>query len=295
MEDKFKQPDLFLVMDEEEMDNALSYAEELIGKNEKNVEMYLNFSIDSNLGQYKLSVNNIDVKEYILDENNNYKFEFPMIPYYCLIFFENGGKRDCIALAIPVSVWPEAYDIDYIKSFFKKHDFKINDYINKLFLGEAISTSIKPESEQAKIKQIDSPWTIRDKDTLSGALLPGGEDSAINNIDDVNTILLIRNTNITLDFNATTVISTRLDTIKIKYSTFNFSNSLIIHTKDGKKIPIYIGDDVSYEDIINILEENGLSMFMLSKDLDDFSENMNELIVEIMPFSRFKENKSKKL
>ncbi len=35
MEDKFKQPDLFLVMSEEEMDDALSYAENLIGKTKK--------------------------------------------------------------------------------------------------------------------------------------------------------------------------------------------------------------------------------------------------------------------
>lgn len=294
MENKFKQPDLFLVMSDEEMNDALSYAEELIGENEKNVEMYMNLSIDNNTGQYKLSMNNVDVREYILDENNDYRFEFPMIPYYCLIFFESDGKRDCIALAIPISVWPEAHDIEYIKSFFKKHNFKISDYIPKFFLNEALSTTIKPEAEQAKIKQIESPWTIRDKDTLEGALLPGGESSTINNINEIDSILLIRNANITLDFNATAVISTRFDTTKINYSTFNFTNSLILYTKDGKKIPIYIGDDVSYEEIINILKENGLSKFIISKDSDDFLENMDELIIELMPFARFKENAEKK-
>lgn len=296
MKEKFKQPDLFLVMSEKEMDDALSYAEELIGENEKSVEMYLNFSMDDNIGQYKLSIkNNIDVREYILDENNNYRFEFPMIPYYCLIFFESDGKRDCIALAIPISVWPEAYDIEYIKLFFKKHNFKINDYIHKLFLNEEFSTIVKPEYEQAKIKQIDSPWTIRDKATLEGALLPGGESSAIGDADEINSMLLIRNINITLDFNATAIISTRFDTAKIEYSTFHFPNSLIIYTKNGKKIPIYIGDDVGYEEIISILKENGFSKFIINKDLNDFLENMGELIIEVMPFARFKENKQKRI
>ncbi len=256
--------------------------------------MYLNFSIDNNIGQYKLSINNVDVRDYILDENNNYKFEFPMMPYYCLIFFESDGKKDCIALAMPVSVWPEAYDIDYIKSFFVKHGFKIDDYINKLFLEEELSTTIKPESEQAKKKQIDSPWTIRDKDTLSGALLPGGESSAISDMDEVDNILLIKNTNLSLDFNATTVISSRFDTSKINYSTFNFPNSLVIYTKDSKKTPIYIGADVNYEDIIGILKENGLSKFTSSKDLNDYLENMDELITEVLPLARFKVNTSKK-
>lgn len=294
MKDKFKQPDLFLVMSDEEMNDALSYAEELIGENEKNVEMYLNFSINSNIGQYKLSVNNVDVREYIFDENNNYKFEFPMIPYYCVIFFENDEKKDCIALAIPVSVWPEAYDLDYIKSFFIKHNFKINDYINKVFLGEALSYPIKSEAEQAKSTQIDSPWTVRDKDTLSGALNPNGDSSAIGDLNEVDSILLIRNANITLDFNATAVISTRLDTAKIDYSTFYFPNSLIVYTKDGKKTPIYIGNDVSYEDIMNILQENNLSKFVVTKDLNDYLENIDYLIVELMPFARFRDNIEKK-
>lgn len=295
MKNKFKQPDLFLVMSEEELNDALSYAEKLIGSNEKNVEMYLNFSIDNNIGQYKLSINNVDIRKYILDENNNYRFEFPMIPYYCLIFFEKDGKRDCIALAIPISVWPEAYDIEYIKSIFTKHNFKINDYIHKFFLNEAFSSIIKPESEQSKIKTIDSPWTIRDKDTLKETLLPGGESSTIDDLDEVNSILLIKNSNITLDFNATAVISTRLDTAKINYSTFSFPNSLVIYTKDGKKTPIYIGADVSYREIINILRENGLSKFIITKDLDNFLENMEELIIEVMPVARFKENTTKKI
>lgn len=295
MEDKFKQPDLFLVMSGEEMDAALTYAEELIGENEKNVEMYLNFSIDDDIGQYKLSINNTDVRQYLLDENNDYRFEFPMMPYYCLIFFENEGKRDCIALAIPVSIWPEAYDIDYIKSFFVKHNFKISDYINKLLLQEAVFSKIKPESDQARIQQIASPWTIRDKDTLEGALLPGGEASTINDVNEINSILLIKNTNLTLDFNATAIISNRFDTAKIKYSTFNFPNSLVIYTKEGKKTPIYVGSDISYEEIVNILRENGLSNFVTCKGLDDFLENMDELVIEVMPFARFKGNRPKNL
>lgn len=292
MEDKFKQPDLFLVMSEQEMDDALSYAEDLIGDNEKKVEMYLNFSIDNNIGQYQLSINNVDAREYLLDDNNNYRFEFPMMPYYCLIFYESDGKRDCIALAIPISIWPEAHDIEYIKSFFTKHNFKIEDYIHKFFLSEELFSTIKPESEQAKIKAIDSPWTIRDKDTLRTALLPGGETSAINDTDEVSGILLVKNVNITLDFNATVVISTRLDTTKINYSTFYFPNSLVIYTKDGKKTPVYIGTDVCYEEIVNILKENGLSKFIICKDLNAL-ENMDELVMEVMPFARFKKSTTK--
>ncbi len=295
MQDKFRQPDLFLVMNEEEMESALTYAEDLIGENEKNVEMYLNFSIDDDIGQYKLYINNVDVREYILDENNNYRFEFPMIPYYCLIFFENDGKRDCISLAIPISVWPEAYDIEYIKSFFIKHNFKIKDYIHKFFLNEEFLSTIKPESEQAKIKQIDSPWTIRDKDTLRESMIPGNESSAIANLEDVYKILLIKNFNMTLDFNATAVISTRYDTTKIDYSTFHFQNAIIIYTKDGKKTPIYIGNEVSYEEIISILKENNLSNFVSNKDLNDFSKDMAELIVEVMPFARFQKKPVNKL
>lgn len=294
MKNKFEQPDLFLVMSAEEMDDALEYAEEMIGENEKCVEMYLNFSIDNNIGQYKLSINNVDVRDYILDENNNFKFEFPMMPYYCLIFFEREGKRDCIALAMPISVWPEVYDMEYIKSFFTKHNFKIIDCIPKLFLSEEFTTTINPEVLQAKTKQIDSPWTIRDKDTLEGALNPNGEASAIGDVDEVESILLIRNANITLDFNATTIVSTRFDTKKIDYSTFYFPNSLVVYTKDGKKTPIYIGNDVSYEDIMEILQENELSKFVVNKELDDYLENIDDLIIELMPFARFKDNTEKK-
>lgn len=294
MEKTFEQPDLFLVMSGDEMDDALTYAEELIGENEKKVEMYLNFSIDNDIGQYKLSINNVDIREYILDENNNFKFEFPMMPYYCLIFFENDGIKDCIALAMPISVWPEAYDVDYIKSFFTKHNFRIVDYLYKFFLGEEVSATIRPEFEQAKNKQIDSPWTIRDKDTLSGALLPGGEASAIGDINEVESIQLIKDSNITLDFNANVIISNRFDTRKVDYSTFNFPNSLVVHTKDGKKTPIYIGGNVSYEEIIGLLQENGLSKFTVSLDSNDFLENMDDLIIELMPFARFKENVTNK-
>lgn len=294
MEDKFKQPDLFLVMNEEEMDSALLYAEELVAQNKRIVDMYLNFSTDDNSGQYKLLINDVDVLEYILDEDNNYRFEFPMMPYYCLIFFESDEKRDCIALALPVSVWPESYDIEYIKSFFEKHNFKINDFIPKFFLREAFLTTIKPEYEQALMKQIDSPWTIRDKDTLQEALLPNGESSAIHEISQIDRILLIKHANITIDFNASVVISTRFDIAKINYSTFNFPNAIVVYTKDGKKTPIYIGADVGLEEIMDILEENGLSKLTINKNLNDFLENMDELICELMPFARFKNNKSKK-
>lgn len=290
MEDKFSQPDLFLVMSAEELESALEYAEEMIGENEKCVEMYLNFSIDNNIGQYKLSINNVDVRDYILDENNNFKFEFPMMPYYCLIFFESDEKRDCIALAMPISIWPEAYNIEYIKSFFTKHNFKIIDCISKFFLGEEFTTTINPEVLQAKTKQIDSPWTIRDKDTLEGAFIT----NAICDVNEIDSILLIRNANITLDFNATAIVSTRFDTKKIDYSTFCFPNSLVVYTKDGKKTPIYIGNDVSYEDIMEILKENGLSKFVVNKELDDYLENIDDLIIELMPFARFKDNTEKK-
>lgn len=294
MEDKFNQPDLFLVMSEEEMEGALEYAEEMIGNNEKCVEMFMNFSIDNDAGQYKLSINNVDVKDYILDDNNNYKFEFPMIPYYCLIFFENEGKRDSIALAIPISIWPEAHDVEYLKSFFINHNFKIIDRMHNFFLSEELITTITPEVEQAKKKQIDSPWTIRDKGTLEGALLPNGETSAISDIKSIDRILLVKNTNLTLDFNATTIVSTRFDTAKIDYSTFYFPNSLVIYTKDGKKTPVYIGKDVSYEEIISILKENGLSKYVDDKDLSNYLENIDDLIVELMPFARFKEKTEKK-
>lgn len=294
MENKFKQPDLFLVMNEEEMDDALSYAEEMIGDQEKNVEMYLNFSINDDSGQYRLTINNTDARDYMLDEDNNHKFEFPMIPYYCLIFFENEGQKDCIALAMPVSVWPKAYNIDYIKSFFTKHNFKVQDYIHKLLLNEALPSTIIPEFEQAKSKQIDSPWTIRDKDTLKEALLPGGDASAINSVDEISSIQIIKNSNITLDFNATVITSARFDTAKIDYSTFNFPNSLIIHKLDGKKTPVYIGNDVSYKEIMDIIEENNLSNFTTSKDLNDSIENMEKIVTELMPFARFKNNSSKK-
>lgn len=292
MTKQFNQPDLFLVMNDEEMNSALSYAEELIGENEKTVEMYLNFSLDNDLGQYKLSINNIDTKEFILDKNNNFRFEFPMIPYYCLIFFVNGGKRDCLALALPISVWPEAHDLEYIKSFFIKHNFKINDYIPKFFLNEEFISTIKPEAKQAESKKIDSPWTIRDKETLKGTLLPGGGSSAINDIKEVNNILLIKNSNITLDFNATVITSSRFDTAKIDYSTFKFPNSLIVHTKDDKKTPIYIGEEVNDEEIINILKYYGLLSLTVIKDAENFLENMEELVMELMPFARFKENKT---
>lgn len=294
MDYSFSQPDLFLVMNEEEMDAALTFAEEVIGNKEKSVEMYMNFSIDNPIGQYQLSINTIDVRNHLLDENSNYKFEFPMIPYYCLIFFENEGKKDCIALAIPISVWPEAYDIEYVKSFFKKHNFKVIDCIHKLFLEDALANTIIPEYKQAQIKQIDSPWTIRDKDTLAEALVPGGESSAISDGNIIDYILFLQNANITLDFQATAIVSSRFDTTKIDCSTFYFPNALIIYTKDGKKTPIYIGSDVRIHDILEILKENGLFPFTTSKDLSDFLENIDEVITELMPFARVINNTDKK-
>ncbi len=295
MEKHSFQPDLFLVMNAKEMDEALCYAEEMIGENEKCVEMYMNFSIENDSGQYKLLVQNQDVRDYLKDGLNQYQFEFPMIPYYCVLFFEVGGKTDCLALAIPISVWPEAYDPNYLKTFFTKHHFKIKDFMYKPLLNQFLSSTIESEYEQAKIKQIDSPWTIRDKDTLLGALTPGGEASAISSLEEISEIVVLKNVHITLDFNAMAIVSNRFQTMKIDYSTFHFPNALILYTNKGKKTPIYVGLDVSYEAMMTLLKEMGLIGLVKAKDLNEHLENLEEVIIELMPFARFQEKEQRSI
>lgn len=287
-----QQPDLFLVMSNEELQDALAVAESLLS-NEEEKEIYLFMCQNYKTGEvYTLSCNGINVSEFIFEqEDKRYRFMFPMIPFYGLIPINDG--EDYIALALSPTLNPDFTSIKGAIDLMEKKGFSVNKEFRREIL-ESFDRPLKNEATYAKSHPVKSPWTIRDADTLKASLTVGGEASAISTVTDDIQITLYKNTNITLDICAAVNIMwcAAWDYRIIKNRTFSFPNTLVIKTNTSKT-PVYIGPEVTIEEIKRILIENGLSTTLTEVEFPVEKDEIDAIIPEVFPSPRERAKETK--
>ena len=284
-----KQPDLFLVMSIDELKEALRVAKELIKDGEKSVELFMcqEYCIDQRSPQqYELKCKGYNVGDFIFTEdtrgskdNRKFRFMFPDIPFYGLIPINNG--EDYIALALSSTLNAEFTSLGQLFGIIESEGFTVEKYYRRNCEAD-YDEYLQHFANYAQEHPVKSPWTIRDAETLAAALTPDGDTSALPEMDDSLQITLYDNANIEMNIYAAVnmLYGAVWDYRAISNTKFTFPNALIIKSNDGR-IPVYIGPDVSKNEIIEIIVKNGLSHIFEEKEFPTDEQEIDDAIPEL--------------
>ncbi len=285
LEQAEKQPDLFLVMSIDELKEALKIAKEIIKDGEKSVELFMCQGYYTGK-QYDLICQGYDVENFVFsketranEKDRQFRFIFPEIPFYGLIPIDN--EEDIIALALSPTLNPEFTSLGQIIEIIEGEGFSVREHFFRE-VRTSFDEYLKHCADYAREHPVKSPWTIRDAETLDAALTPGGAASALPEIDNSLQITLYNNTNIELNIHAA------INNLTCPFwfyhavpnNKFAFPNTLIIKSNDGR-IPVYIGPDISKNEIIEIIVKNGLSHIFEEKEFPTDKQEIDDAIPEL--------------
>lgn len=232
-------PDLFVVMSDEELNEAITFAKE---KGAKNADVVENI-------QYSLIFNEENAIIYCKEGN-----WFPHFSHYIRL---KTSDNDQIGILLSSTIWND-YDINKLYSKLKQNGININLIKDKWFNIESVKKFNEENRLAAKISPINSPWTARDLDVI---------ETALDTIEGINNAKIIRNANIKLAIFTYLRNMTPEPTIN-PIVTFRYPNVLHLDTQDGE-CNIFAGDEIKINDIKKLL---------ISKDIEFLEEQYDSIV-----------------
>lgn len=234
-----KMPDLFVVMNTEELKEAIEFAKEN-GANEAIVFEGI---------QYHLSVNGIDMEDFVRET----KAWFPTFTEY----IELPTNEDKISILLSPIVWNQ-YDLDLV---YKTLEEKKITYTkkNNAFVNEDDFKEYKEEERQASIEEpINSPWTARDLEVV---------EASLNSIENIQNAILICNANFKMTCTFGFMSGFPIPT-KLPIANFFYPNILHLETWNGY-YNVYMGQDIVLENVVSLLKERNIEVFTKEYNEED--------------------------
>ena len=232
-------PDLFVVMSDEELIEALTFAKE---KGAQNADIVENI-------QYSLIFNEENASNYCKDGN-----WFPHFSHYIRL---KTSDNDEIGILLSSTIWND-YNINKLYSGLKENDLKINIIKDKWFDLESVKKFNEKNRLAAKISPINSPWTARDLDVV---------ETALDTIEGINNAKIIKDANIKL------IIFTYLRNMTPEPTinpivTFRYPNVLHLDTQEGE-YNVFAGETININDVKKLL---------ISKDIEFLEEQYDSIV-----------------
>lgn len=232
-------PDLFVVMSDEELKEAIQYGKE---NGTKKAIVYEGI-------QYYLEVNGVDIEDFVKETNS----WFPMFTEYIELPTDN----DRIGILLSPTVWNN-YHLELLYKTLEEEKIKYQKNTN-CFMNEIDFKNYKEDEQQASLEEpINSPWTARDLEVV---------ETALNSIEDIKNAILIRNANFkiicTFSFHASIPIAT-----KLPIAEFFYPNILHLKTENGY-FNVYMGENVVLEEVVFLLKERKVEYFYKEYNVED--------------------------
>lgn len=226
-----KIPDLFVVMNDDELKEAILFAKE---NEAKNAIVYEGI-------QYGLSINGIDMEEFVQETNAWFP---PFTEYIELPTFE-----DKIGILLSPTVWKD-YHLDLLYKTLENEKIVYKKNTN-CFMNEFEFKEYKETERQASLEEpIHSPWTARDAEVV---------ETALNTIENIQNATIICNANFqivcTFSCNAGFPIP-----MNIPIAKFFYPNILHLQTSDGY-YNVYMAEDISLDDVATLLKDKNIMFF----------------------------------
>lgn len=230
-------PDLFVVMSDEELKEAIEYASSL-GAKHAHILSAMN---------YDLIINGENMEEY---SNSSGKW-FPDFVDYINIKTLN----DEIGILLSPTVW-NTYNSELLYKTLREYGFSFDLEYDPIFIQpKSLMDKIESEKLKSLKNPINSPWTARDIEVVK---------TAISSIRDIKKATILTNANFNIaiyvnDFNNTVdefLIASEV--AKKKYvEMYKYPNILHLESIDGV-FNVFMGDDICVKKVLNMVEEKGI-------------------------------------
>lgn len=236
-----KMPDLFVVMNDEELHEAIQYAKE---NEAKEAIVYEGI-------QYYLSINEMDIKNFIMETDS----WFPPFTEYIELLCHN----DRIGILLSPTVWND-YNLDLLYKTLEEE--KIEYKRNKnYFIENEDFNKFKEEERQASMEEpINSPWTARDLEVV---------ETSLDAIENIQNATLIYNANFKIVCNFGFASGFPIPT-KLPISKFFYPNVLHLETDNGY-YNVYMGENIVLNDVISLLKEKEIEFFSKQYSEEDIA------------------------
>lgn len=220
-------PDIYIVMSDDELNEAINYAQE---------KGALEATIIENI-QYKLFFNGIDAISYC---QNNYWF--PHYSHYIVL----KTKEDEIGLLLSSTVWND-FNLTKVYEVFQSYKISCKFVKDKFFKQDSVVEFNEKNRLAAQKSPINSPWTARDFEVV---------ELALENIDAINYAKIICNANIEMRIFQYLLNGTPLPTEK-PITILKYPNILNLNTDNGQ-YNIFMGEAIDVEKVKKLLVKSNI-------------------------------------
>lgn len=224
-----KTADLFVVMNDDELIEAIDYAKEngaTTAKVTKNIS-------------YEFKVNGLEMADYCKKTGN----WFPALTDYIFLPTSN---EDSIAILLSPTVWTD-YDMNKVYKCLNDNNIIFDSGMDEWYDHENCAT-FKEEERQASIEApINSPWTARDIEVVA---------TAVTSIEGIKAAAIITGANVEINCFCWLLNGTPLPN-KAMITSFNYPNVLHILTEEGYS-NVFLGSDIDLEEVRKLIEEKAI-------------------------------------
>lgn len=218
-----KMPDLFVVMNNEELKEAIGYAKEN-GAEEATIYEGI---------QYYLSVNGMDVKEFLRETS----LWFPMFTDY----IELSTFHDKIGILLSPTVWNH-YDLNLLYKELEEHQISYKKRSNGFVDKEDYENYKEQERIFSLEVPINSPWTARDIEVV---------ETSLESIENIRKAIIICDANFELVCNFCFLAGIPTP-MQLPIAKFSYPNVMHLETDNGD-YNVYMGETVNLNSVTSLL------------------------------------------
>lgn len=215
-------PDIYIVMSDEELNEAINYAKE---------KGALEATIIENI-QYKLFFNGVDAISYCQDGH-----WFPHFSHYIAL----KTKEDEIGILLSSTVWNN-FNLTKVYEVLETHRIHCQLVKDNFFTPNSVGEFNEKNRLAAKKFPINSPWTARDFEVV---------ETALKDIEAIHFANIICNANIEIKIFRYLLNGTPIPT-EIPIVTLNYPNILHLDT-DNEEYNVFMGKAINVEEVKTLL------------------------------------------
>lgn len=239
-------PDLFVVMSNDELVEAVEYAREQGCTHCQNL-------IAMN---YDLFINGENMESYS-EETGKWFPDF-------VSYISMPTKDDEIGILLSPTVWSE-YDDHFIYEVLRDNKISQDIYYDPLFAQpKKLMSFIEREKLISSHKPINSPWTARDFEVVEAAIkaIPNIKKATILNNANFEISIYVKDFK---DSHDEFIIAENVAT-KREIEKFSYPNALHLETDEGI-FNVFMGSSIDIEEVLNLLERESIDTIL--KDYED--------------------------
>lgn len=220
-------PDIYIVMSDDELNEALNYAKEN-GAMEAKIIEHIN---------YKLLFNGVDAISYCEDGH-----WFPHYSHYITL----KTKDDEIGILLSSTVWND-FNLAKVYEVLQSYGISCKSMKDKFYNPDSVAKFNEENRLAAKRSPINSPWTARDIEVV---------EAALENIEAINFAKIMCNANIEITIFQYLMNGTPMPNVH-PVVTLKYPNILHLDTDNGE-YNVFMGESINVDEVKKLLVKSNI-------------------------------------